>query len=97
MLGLIFGENKTVAFLVLIVYGCSLFEHYILRSGNDNNRMVGMALTSSSSIETQFNFANFQTKLNYAKAKFLVSVALITLYMPLSIIYNLIISSSGIL
>ena len=83
-LGLIFnGESRKVAALVIIVHACSLGEHLILRP----QRQLGLGpLNRLYDNESQFSFDTMQTKINVAKAIFLVSAALICLYWPLSML-----------
>jgi hypothetical protein len=41
----------------------------------------------SESVDTQFNFENQVTKLNYAKAKFLLSLLLAAIYWPIIMLF----------
>jgi hypothetical protein len=72
---LIFYKNSFVITMFLLVYACSLGETIILKTGK---------VFTTDSFKTSFNFGNDETKIQYAKAKFILSVGVALLYFILS-------------
>ncbi len=89
VLTLIFAKagngERTVALLSIIVHIMTLAEGIIAKMNKDSGASQFMmnALYVQSN-DSQFNFDNEQTRVTYAKAKFIVSIILSIVYIPLN-------------
>ncbi len=89
VLTLIFAKagngERTVALLSIIVHIMTLAEGIIAKMNKDSGATQFMmnALYVQSN-DSQFNFDNEQTRVTYAKAKFIVSIILSIVYIPLN-------------
>lgn len=89
VLTLIFAKagngERTVALLSIIVHIITLAEGIITKMNKDSGASQFMmnALYVQNN-DSQFNFDNEQTRVTYAKAKFIVSIILSIVYIPLN-------------
>ena len=67
-LGLIFTKNGSLLSTAALICGCSLLETIMLKQGKGDEGL------------SAFNFANNQTKMTYAKGKFILAIAVGLLY-----------------
>lgn len=69
---MVFAENPIFSFMCLLYYAASLGEHIILRSAK--------ASVDGVSRGQCLNFDDSEVKLNYAKTKLIISIALAILF-----------------
>jgi hypothetical protein len=89
VLTLIFAKagngERTVALLSIIVHIMTLAEGIIAKMNKDSGAsqfMINALYVQNN--DSQFNFDNEQTRVTYAKAKFIVSIILSIVYIPLN-------------
>jgi hypothetical protein len=77
-LALIFGDNVMLAIICLPLFGLTLALMLILKSGSKKVQMNSEKLSV-------FNFEENDTRINDAKAKFIFSIVLGTIYITLNL------------